>query len=111
VAEKRLSVSEARKQFSRLIAGVSRGGSRVMITQHGKERATLIGTQEYQELSKKARAFERGGRKATRFRLEGSLELCCSAEELMEEMRKIRAIWTESIHRSSAELARELARE
>jgi len=82
-----------------------------MITQHGRERATLIGTQEYQELSKKARAFERSGRKATRFRLEGSLEMCCSPEELIEEMRKIRAIWTESIHRSSAELARELARE
>jgi len=111
VAEKRLSVSEARKQFSRLIAGVSRGGSRVMITQHGRERATLIGTQEYQELSRKARAFERTGRKTMRFKLEGSLELRCSAEELMEEMRKIRAMWTESIHRSSAELARELARE
>ena len=109
--EKRLNASEARRQFSRLVAAVSRGESAVTITQHGRERAALIGIREYQELSQKARAFERSSQKTKPFKLKGSLELCCSPEELVNEMRKIRSMWAESIHRSSIELAREMARE
>jgi prevent-host-death family protein len=110
VVEKRLSISEARKRFSRLVAGVSRGGSTVTITQHGRGRAALIGIQEYQELSRKARAFERYSHKTKSFSLRGSLELRCSAEELLKEMRRVRSMWTESIHGSSTELAREMPR-
>lgn len=107
--EKSFSVSEARKRFSRLVEGVGRGGSPVTITQHGRERAALIGINQYQELSQKARAFERSRKKGQAFSLKGSLELRCSPEELVEEMRRIRAMWAESIHRSSEDLARELA--
>lgn len=59
MATQRLSVSETRRQLSRLLSGASRTGLTVTITQHGKERAALIGIREYQELSKRARAFER----------------------------------------------------
>ena len=110
MAEKSLSVSEARKRFSRLVDGVSRGRSPVTITQHGRERAALIGIREYQELSQRARAFERFRKKAKPFTLRGSLELSCSPEELVDEMRRIRAMSAESIHRSSKEMAREMAR-
>ena len=110
MAENTLSVSEARKQFSRLVEGVGRGGSPVTITQHGRERAVIIGIREYHELSHRARAFEKSRKKARPFTLRGSLELRCSPEELIEEMDKIRALWADSIHRSSEKMAREMTR-
>ena len=45
MAEKSLSVSEARKQFSRLVDGVSRERTALTIIQRGKERAALIETE------------------------------------------------------------------
>ncbi len=108
--EKRLGISEARKRFSRLVAGVSRGGATVTITQHGRERAALVSIREYQELSRRARMRKRYPRNDKPFTLKGSLELACSPEELIEEMHRIRTLWRESIHRSSTELARGLAR-
>lgn len=110
MAAKSLSVSEARKQFSRLVDGVSRGRAALTITQHGKGRAVLIGIGEYQELSQKARAYDQLKKKSKPFTVRGSLELCCSSEELLEEMRQIRARWTESIKRSSDEMAQEKSR-
>jgi prevent-host-death family protein len=107
VAAKNLSVSEARKQFSRLVDGVSRGRTALTITQHGKGRAALIGINQYHELSQKAEAYDRIKKKSKPFTVKGSLELRCSSEELIEEMRRIRARWAESIQRSSEELARE----
>ncbi len=108
MAEKALSISEARKQFSHLVDGVSRGSPPVTITQHGKERAALIGIREYQELTKKAQAFDRSRKKTKPFTLRGSLELCCSPKELVDEMRRIRAMWAESIQRSFEDMAREM---
>ncbi len=108
--EKRLSISEARKRLGRLVAGVGRGGPMVTITQHGRERAALVGIKEYQELSRRARMRKGEPRDDKRFRLKGSLELACSPEELLEEMQRIRNVWTDSIHRSSRELAREMTR-
>ena len=110
MADKSLSVSEARKQFSRLVDGVSRGRAALTITHHGKGRAALIGIKEYQELSQKAQAYDGLKKKSKPFSVRGSLELCCSSEELVEEMRQIRARWAESIQRSSAEMAREMSR-
>lgn len=107
MAAKSLSVSEARKQFSRLVDGVSRGRTALTITQHGKGRAALIGINEYQELFQKAQAYDRLKKKSKPFTVKGSLELRCSSEELIEEMRQIRARWAESIQRSSEEMVRE----
>ncbi len=106
-----LSVSEARRQLSRLLTGVSRTGLTVTITQHGKERAALMGIREYQELAKKAQAFERARSKTRPFMVKGSLELCCSPEELEEELNHIRSRWTAAAHRSATELTHELARQ
>ena len=110
MAEKTLSVSEARKRFSRLVEGVGRGGSPVTITQHGREQAAIIGIKEYQEMSHKARAFEKSRKKARPFTLRGSMQLCCSPEELMKEMDKVRALWAYSIYRSSEKIARAMTR-
>jgi prevent-host-death family protein len=110
VAEKSLSVSEARKQFGRLVDGVGRGRMALTITQHGKGRAALIGLKEYQELTQKAQAYDQLEKETKPFSVRGSLKLSCSSEELTEEMRRIRARWMESSQRSSEELARELSR-
>ena len=107
---KKLNVSEARRQFSRLVGGVSKRGTCIAITQHGKEQAALIGMAEYRALSEKARAFDRSRTAKGSYSLKGSLELCCSAEDLMQEMRKIRSRWLESTKSSSEEIARKLAR-
>ena len=111
MVQKKLNVSEARKQFSRLVGGVSKRKMSVAITQHGKERAALIGMDEYRELVRKARAFD-DSKTATRpFMLKGSLRLRCSAEDLLAEMQKIRNSWKESVQQSNDELIRKLARE
>jgi prevent-host-death family protein len=111
VIQKKVNLSEARKQFSRLVGGVSKRKISVAITQHGQERAALIGMDEYRELVAKARAFD-DSKTATRpFTLKGSLRLCCPVEDLMAEMQKIRNSWKESVQRSSDELIRKLARE
>ncbi len=107
---RKLNVSEARRQFSRLIGGVSKPRGGVAITQHGKERAALIGIAEYRTLSEKAQAFDRSTNAKDSFALKGSLELVCSAEDLIEEMGKIRSRWSGSAKRSSEEIARKLAR-
>jgi prevent-host-death family protein len=110
MSDKSFSVSEARKQFSRLVDGVSRGRAALRITQHGKARAALVGIKEYEELYQKAQAYERLQKKSKPFTVRGSLEIHCSSEELIEEMRQIRARWAESLQRSSEDLARELSR-
>jgi prevent-host-death family protein len=107
---KSLGVSEARRQFSRLVTRVSREGVTVTITHHGREQAALIGIRDYQELSQKARAFERSRKRTKPFTLKGSLEMRCSPVDLVEEMNRIRTGWAESVHRSSTELAQEIAR-
>ncbi|HLG37909.1 MAG TPA: type II toxin-antitoxin system Phd/YefM family antitoxin [Nitrososphaera sp.] len=108
MAKQRLSISEARRQLARLVTGVNRAGLTVTITQHGRERAALIGINKYQELSEKAQAFERAQPKTTPFTVKGSLELSCSLQELEDTMQRIRRTWAEAVHRSSTELAREL---
>jgi len=107
---KKLNVSEARRQFTRLVGGVSKHRTCIAITQHGKEQAALIGIEEYRALTEKARAFDRSRKADESFTLKGSLQLCCSADELMQEMRKIRGRWLESAKSSSEEIASKLAR-
>ena len=110
MAQKTVSVSEARRQFSRLIRRVSKRRTAVTITQHGKEQATLIGMDEYRELTERARVSDRSDKAKQSFTVRGSLELCCTPEELMHEISEIRSQWRKSIERSSKELARELGR-
>jgi prevent-host-death family protein len=111
VIQKKLNVSEARKQFSRLVGGVGKRQISVAITQHGKERAALIGMDEYRELVEKARAFDDSKTAIRPFTLKGSLRLRCPAKDLVAEMQKIRNSWNESMKRSTDALIRKLARE
>jgi prevent-host-death family protein len=105
-----LSISEARRQLSRLVSGVTQGGGPVTITQHGKEQATLISTAEYQALSRKARAFERSQDSPQAFTVRGSLELCCSPEELEDALAHRRRSWAAGARQSATALAREIGR-
>lgn len=104
-----MSVSEARRQFSRLISRVSQGEGAVTITQHGKEQATLISTTEYEALAQKARAFERSQAEGEPFTVRGSLELDGTPEELEEALHQVRDAWGKSARQSAADLAREMA--
>lgn len=105
----RLSISEARRQLSRLVSGVGRTGKTVTITQHGREQAALISIREYHELSQKAHGFDRSQAKAHPLTVKGSLELNCSPEELEEMLLQVRRSWTEAMHQSVEEFARERA--
>ena len=110
MAHKKMNISEASRQFSRLIGRVRKQRTCVAITHHGKEQAALIGMEEYRELTEKARAFDQSRKTNGPFMLKGSLELCCSAEDLTREMRKIRSRWLECTQNSTEKLARKLTR-
>ena len=108
--KKCMSVSEARRQFSRLIARVSQGEGAVTITQHGKEQVTVMSTAEYETLVQKAHAFERSQDEGEPFTVRGSLELDGTPEELEEALHQVRDAWGKSTRQSAADLTREMAR-
>lgn len=109
MASQRLSISEARRQLSRLVSGVGRTGRAVTITQHGREQAALICIREYHELSQKAQGFDRSQSKTRPLTVKGSLKLNCSPEELEEALLQVRCSWAEAMHQSAEEFAREMA--
>lgn len=90
MTHKKLNVSEARRQFSRLIGGVSRRRTCVAITQHGKEQAALIGMEEYRELIEKARAFDQSRKTNGSFMLKGSLS--CAARRRISRGKCVRLV-------------------
>lgn len=104
-----MNVSEARRQFSRLIARVSQGKGAVTITQHGKEQVTVVSTVEYESLTQKARAFERSQDEDELFTVRGSLELAGTPEELEEALHQVRDAWGKSARQSTVDLTREMA--
>lgn len=83
-----LQVSEARKRLSALVERVARGGPAVPIGRYGRERAVLVGAEQYAKLTHAAR---RGApRQQT---LEGTMELLCSPAELAAESRRLGEVW------------------
>src|SRR5262245_27432225 len=83
-----LQLSEARKRLSALVERVARGGPAVSIGRYGRERAVLVGAEQYAAL---ARAARRGAPR--RHTLEGTMELLCSPAELTTERRRLGALW------------------
>jgi prevent-host-death family protein len=83
-----LQVSEARKRLSALVERVARGGAPVTIGRYGRERAVLVGAEQYARLTRAARSA--AGRRRT---LEDSMELLCTPAELAAESRRLGELW------------------
>lgn len=83
-----LQVSEARKRLSALVERVARGGGAVTIGRYGRERAVLVGAEQYARLT---RAAKRGSPR--RQILEGTMELLCTPQELAAESRRLGELW------------------
>lgn len=94
-----LQVSEARKRLSALVERVARGGAAVSIGRYGRERAVLVGAEEYARLTRAAkRAAPR------RQTLEGTMELLCTPEELVAESRRLGELWLAAFEHSARQL-------
>ena len=83
-----LQVSEARKRLSALVERVARGGPAVTIGRYGRERAVLVGADQYARLTRAARHGA-----SRRHTLEGTMELLCSPAELATESRQLGELW------------------
>jgi len=81
---KPLQVSEARKRLSVLVERVARGGRAVAIGRYGRERAVLVGAEQYARMT---RAAKQGSPR--RRTLEGTMELLCSPAQLAAESRRV----------------------
>jgi prevent-host-death family protein len=86
-----IPVAEARRRLSALVERVARGGRPVAIGRYGRERAVLVGAEQYADLER--HAARRGRPRAT---LEGSLRLTCTPAELAAESARLGRIWLEA---------------
>jgi prevent-host-death family protein len=82
-----LQISEVRKRLSALVERVAQGGRPVAIGRYGRERAVLLGAEDYAKLTRKSK------RLSAATTLEGSLALTCTPEALMAESREIGRLW------------------
>ena len=90
-----LQVSEARKRLSALVERVAQGGAAVTIGRYGRERAVLVGAEQYAQLTRAAK--RRSPRRQT---LEGTMELLCSPAELAAESRRLGELWLAALDAS-----------
>jgi prevent-host-death family protein len=92
-----LQVSEARKRLSALVERVARGGTAVAIGRYGRERAVLVGAEQYARLT---RAAKRGA--PSRHTLENTMELLCSPADLGAESRRLGELWLAALDTAPA---------
>src|SRR5438445_12268430 len=95
-----LPVSEARRRLSALVERVARGGSPVPIGRYGRERAVLIGAEEYARLTVPGRHAKSG------MSLEGTLTLTCSPTELIVESRRVVEVWLTALDATAVRIRR-----
>ena len=91
---KPLQIGEARKRLSQLVERVARGGAPVTIGRYGRERAVLVSADEFARLK-----APKGNRKPRS--LEGTLELLCTPEELIEESHRLGEMWLKAFEKSA----------
>ena len=96
-----LQVSEARKRLSALVERVARGGSAVAIGRYGRERAVLVGAEQYARLTRAAKSG--ASRRQT---LEGTMELLCTPAELVAESRRLGELWLAALDGAPRQRAR-----
>jgi len=93
MAVQAVQVSEARRRLSALVERVAHGGAPVTIGRYGRERAVLVGAEQYARLVRAAQP------RATQppVTLEGSLELTCAPQELLQESRRLGELWMTAV--------------
>lgn len=93
MAVQAVQVSEARRRLSALVERVAHGGAPVTIGRYGRERAVLVGAEQYARLVRAAQP--RAAQPPVT--LEGSLELTCTPQELLEESRRLGELWVTAV--------------
>jgi len=88
-----LQVSEVRRRLSALVERVAHGGAPIAIGRYGRERAVLVGAEQYARLVRTSKTLSRRNR-AT---LEGTLELTCTPAELIKESRRMGESWMAAV--------------
>jgi prevent-host-death family protein len=101
MASRPLQLSEARKRLSALVERVARGGTPVAIGRYGRERAVLVGAEQYARLTRTAQRQTRPLRS-----IEGTMTLTCTPEELIAESRRLGELWLAAFDESSKRLTR-----
>ncbi len=97
MASRSLQVSEARRQLSTLIERVAQGGASVTIGRYGRDRAVLVGAEEFARL-RRASQTKAARQPAT---LEGMLTLTCTPAELIAESRKLGELWLAALDQAA----------
>lgn len=87
-----LPIHEARKRLSSLVERVAQGGSPVAIGRYGRERALIVGADQYARLTK-----ERPGRTKGTASIEGTLTLSCAPADLIAESRLLGELWLQGL--------------
>ena len=100
-----LPLSEARRRLSALVERVARGGPPIAIGRYGRERAVLVGADEYARLAQRARP-----RTASVRTIEGTLALMCTPAELSAERRRLGELWLAALEEGSSAPRRRPAR-
>ena len=100
-----LQLSEARRRLSALVERVARGGPPIAIGRYGRERAVLVGADEYARLAKRARP-----QPASVQTIEGTLTLTCSPAELSAESRRLGELWLAALEEGRSAPRRRPAR-
>ena len=95
-----LPIGEARKRLSALVERVARGGRPVAIGRYGRERAVLLGAEQYAELTGRSK------RRPPTTTIEGSLKLTCTPEELAAESREVGRLWLAGMETAAARAPR-----
>jgi prevent-host-death family protein len=99
-----LQISEVRKRLSALVERVAQGGRPVAIGRYGRERAVLLGAEDYAKLTRGSKRLSPGST------LEGSLTLTCTPEELTAEGREIGRLWLAGVESNAGKPPRKAVR-
>ena len=89
-----LPIHEARRRLSSLVERVAKGGSPVAIGRYGRERALIVGADQYARLTKDRRLRSKDSSS-----IEGTLTLSCTPADLIAESRRLGKLWFQDLER------------
>ena len=95
---KQLLLTEARARLSALVDEVHRGKEPVAIAQRSKIKAVLVDA-DWHDRIEEERGYYRRVRKASPFRLRGTMKITGDVDEALEELKKERALSLERLMR------------
>ena len=104
MAKRVLNVSEARRDLPRLVKRVAQGGKAVAIGPRGEETAVLLGIEEYRALKARAKGAPANSWEDLR------VEIVGTADDVEQEIRRIRTDVAASLERRAQRLQERPAR-